>query len=336
MAETVVAGIPTSDFKITSTLHHSHDESLIKPDHDETPTVDYSLLNSNDLDQRAKALQHLAKACEDYGFFYLINGVPEDMVTGALKAVSDFFDQTTLDERGEYKKKNPTDRFSWVSNYNTEENRECLKVVSQPQYHCPSKPAHIREILGEYLKRSHEVELGLARALSKILGMEETFIEKAFKLQAGFDVTAMNFYPPSSQSKGPIGLPDHTDPGLFVSLIQDVNGGLQILSQKGEWISVKIPPNAIFINFGDQIEILTNGRYKSNVHDVVLENNKVRRISMATLHGPALEAAIAPETAFVNQSHPPAYPGMTYKEYLEFNGFDEIDVQSSITQLRLY
>ncbi|GLT55870.1 hypothetical protein SLA2020_289560 [Shorea laevis] len=336
MAETVVAGIPTSDFKITGTLNHSHDESLIKPDHDETPTVDYSLLYSNDLDQRAKALQHLAKACEDYGFFYLINGVPEDVVTGALKAVSDFFYQTTLDERGEYKKKNPTDRFSWVSNYNTEENRECLKVVSHPQYHCPSKPAHLREILGEYLKRSHEVELGLARALSKILGMEETFIEKAFKLQAGFDVTAMNFYPPSSQSKGPIGLPDHTDPGLFVSLIQDVNGGLQILSQKGKWISVKIPPNAIFINFGDQIEILTNGRYKSNVHHVVLENNKVRRISMATLHGPALEAAIAPEPAFVNQSHSPAYPGMTYKEYLEFNGFDEIDVQSSITQLRLY
>ncbi|GLT75833.1 hypothetical protein SLA2020_475270 [Shorea laevis] len=105
---------------------------------------------------------------------------------------------------------------------------------------------------------------------------------------------------------------------------------------KKEWISVKITPNAIFINFGDQIEFLTNGRYKSNVHRVVLENNKVSRISIGTLHGPALEASIAPDPEFVNQSHPPAYPGMTYKEYLEFNGFDEIDVQSSITQLRLY
>ena len=112
-----------------------------------------------------------------------------------------------------------------------------------------------RDAIGEYFERFHEVELGLSKAISKILGYEETYIEKEFKLDAGFDVSAMNLYPPSFQSKGSIGVPDHTDPGLFVSLIQDVNGGLQMLSHNGKWISVNIPRNAIFINLGDHLEV---------------------------------------------------------------------------------
>ena len=69
--------------------------------------------------------------------------------------------------------------------------------------------------------------------MSKTLGCEETFIEKEFKLESGFDVSAMNVYPPSFHSKGSIGFGDHTDPGFMVSVIQDVNGGLEMLSLNG-------------------------------------------------------------------------------------------------------
>lgn len=111
------------------------------------------------------------------------------------------------------------------------------------------------DAMNEYFKRLREVVHGLGQAVSKTLGMEEVFIEKAFKLESGFDVSAMNLYPPNFQSKGAVGVPDHTDPGFFVSLIQDVNGGLQVLSHSGKWINVNMPPNAIFINVGDQLEV---------------------------------------------------------------------------------
>lgn len=108
----------------------------------------------------------------------------------------------------------------------------------------------------EYFKRLREVVRGLGKAVSKTLGFEECYIEKAFNLESGFDVSAMNLYPPNFQSKGAIGVPDHTDPGFFVSLVQDVNGGLQILSHAGNWIDVyDMPPNAIFINLGDHLEV---------------------------------------------------------------------------------
>ncbi|MFQ6665217.1 hypothetical protein Gotur_032016 [Gossypium turneri] len=181
----------------------------------------------------------------------------------------------------------------------------------------------------------HEVELGLAKAILKILGYEETYIKKEFKLEVGFDVSAMNLYPPSFQSKGSIGVPEHTDPGFFVSLIQDANGGLQMLTHKGNWVTVNIPQNAIFINLGDHLQILSNGKYKSHIHQVILDNNKVNRISMATLHGSSLDIFVAPASRFIDESHPPAYRGMTYKESLELNGSDEIDVQSSFSLLRI-
>lgn len=66
-----------------------------------------------------------------------------------------------------------------------------------------------------------------------------------------------------------------------------------------------------------------------------MDNNKVKRISVATLHGPSLDTMVKPAPEFVDDSHPPAYRGATYKQSLEANGGDEIDVQSSIDQLRL-
>jgi len=100
-----------------------------------------------------------------------------------------------------------------------------------------------------------KIVVGLARAMSENLGFDENYIEKAFNMKSGFDVMAMNLYPPNSKSKGDIGLPYHTDPGFVVTLVQDVNGGLQILSHKGTWINVYIPHHAILIQLGDHLEV---------------------------------------------------------------------------------
>jgi len=114
----------------------------------------------------------------------------------------------------------------------------------------------ISKTLEEYGKAMRRVEIGLARAVSKTLGFEEQFIEKELELKSGFDVMAMNLYPPNAQSNGAVGLSEHTDPGFIISLIQDINGGLQILSHKGNWINAYIPHHAILIQLGDQLEVL--------------------------------------------------------------------------------
>ncbi|CAL8988994.1 unnamed protein product [Prunus brigantina] len=69
----------------------------------------------------------------------------------------------------------------------------------------------------------------------------------------------------------------------------------------------------------------------NHVHRVVVENNKVKRISAATLHGPSLDAFVSPEPEFVDDSH----PTVKIPQSLQANGSDVIDVQSSIEQIRL-
>ena len=110
------------------------------------------------------------------------------------------------------------------------------------------------EALEDYYKRDREVILNLARAVSKTLGFEESHLEKVFEIENGTDVSAMNVYPPWFESSTLIGLPAHFDPGYLVSLVQNVNGGLQAL-HKGRWINVNMPPNSIFINNGDHLEV---------------------------------------------------------------------------------
>lgn len=49
---------------------HHYDDPYSASD-DEIPTIDYSLLFSDDLDQRFLALEYLRHACQEYGFFYV-------------------------------------------------------------------------------------------------------------------------------------------------------------------------------------------------------------------------------------------------------------------------
>jgi len=66
----------------------------------------------------------------------------------------------------------------------------------------------------------------------------------------------MNLYPPNSGSNGAIGIDEHTDPGFVITLVQDVDGRLQMLSHQGKWNNVYIPHHAILIQLGDHLEVL--------------------------------------------------------------------------------
>jgi len=66
-----------------------------------------------------------------------------------LKGASDFFNQTTLDERKIYSKKSPSDKIRWELESSNEGNREYLKVVTHPEYHFPSDSSGFRYVIRE-------------------------------------------------------------------------------------------------------------------------------------------------------------------------------------------
>ncbi|OMO89439.1 hypothetical protein CCACVL1_07825 [Corchorus capsularis] len=268
---------------------------------DPFPIIDYSKLTSNDPHQSSQAVEFLGKICLEYGFFAVTNHtIPESLINGTMEALQGFFDLAEEKKR-KYETNNSMDRIRWGRGDVQHVTREFFKIASHPHFHCPTEPDVLRETLQEYNKRLREVGINLVRGISKSFGQEESYIEKAMSLESGYDFFTANDYPPRVSAPNIIGQFPHNDPGLLILLVQN---------------------------------ILTNGKYKSTVHRVIV-NNEVRRVTFPLFMGPSLEATVSPAPEFVDEDNPPAYRGMTYKEYLEANQHHVIEGKSCLQQIRL-
>ncbi|KAM7478375.1 hypothetical protein LguiA_026588 [Lonicera macranthoides] len=127
---------------------------------------------------------------------------------------------------------------------------------------------------------------------------------------------AVNLYPPCPNPEAAMGLPPHTDHGLLTLLMQNGVEGLQI-QHNGKWVIINEIPNSFIVNVGDQLEIFSNGKYKSVMHRAIV-NDKIKRLSIAMPHGPSLDTIVAPSFNLLEcTSQQSAYIPMNYKEYIE-------------------
>ncbi|RLM80506.1 Hyoscyamine 6-dioxygenase [Panicum miliaceum] len=100
---------------------------------------------------------------------------------------------------------------------------------------------------------------------------------------------------------------------LAETLLRATSAGLQARHQ-GRWIAVEPIPNAFVINFGHQMEIVTNGLLKSVEHRAVT-NSAAARMSVATLIMPEMECRIAPAPELVGGA--PKFRPFVFREFME-------------------
>ncbi|KAL5705444.1 hypothetical protein ACHQM5_023745 [Ranunculus cassubicifolius] len=321
------------------TYYNDADDDTIEAVEEQIPTIDFSLLTSASPDQRSKTVQELAKACQEWGFFMVINhGVPESLTESMLAACQDFFNQTE-EEKASGVGKNVLDPIRSGTSFNASvENvffwRDYLKVLVHPKFHSPPTPPSFSDVSYEYCKRTREVARELLKGISESLGLEKTYIDKAMDLESCFQILIANLYPPCPQPELAMGMPPHSDHGLLTLLIQNQIGGLQ-LKHNGKWVTVNPLPNSFLVNTADHLEILSNGKYKSVIHRVVVNNNATR-ISLAIAHGPCSEIKVTPAPELVdNKNNPPAYVGMKYKAYIEMQQSNPLDQKSCLDRVRV-
>ncbi|KAA8536419.1 hypothetical protein F0562_028897 [Nyssa sinensis] len=309
------------------------------PEEHSIPIIDFSLLTSGDPAQRSKIIQDLGKACEDWGGFMLINyGVPESLIKAVMETCIKFFNLTD-EEKKEFDGKHVFDPIKCGTSLHGRMDtvlfwRDFLKVIVHPEFHFPYKPTGFGELAFEFCKRLRKLVRELLNGISENLGLEECYIEKTLDLDSGFQLFAANLYPPCPQPELAIGIPPHTDHGLLTILAQNEIGGLQV-QHNGKWVNVDALSNCFFVNIGDHLEILSNGKYKSLVHQAIV-NNKATRISLAIAHGPPLDAIVSPAAELVNnESYPAAYIPMKYKEYLELQQINPLDSKTTLNRVRV-
>ncbi|XP_073121398.1 2-oxoglutarate-dependent dioxygenase 19-like [Henckelia pumila] len=289
---------------------------------DSLPVVDFSMLVSEDADQRSKALLDLHKACGEWGFFVLINhGIPEALMKAIVDASLDFFDLPE-EEKRRYEAKSASDPIkagTGTTKSTTDQKvvlwRDFMKSYVHPDFHCPENPPHLRGIISEYAEKSRSVLRKLLQGVCENLELEEGSIDEAMNLDSCFQLYAANFYPPCPQPDLTIGIPPHTDHGLLTFLIHNGVAGLQI-EHNGVWFNTNSPKNSILVNTADHLEIFSNGRYKSVKHRAVV-NTEATRISVVIANGPAPDVIVSPSAELVKRDGRAAYGPMKYIEYVE-------------------
>ena len=173
----------------------------------------------------------------------------------------------------------------------------------------------------EYRAELKKMAEKVMEVMDENLGLPKGYIKKAFNDGEGdgaFFGTKVSHYPPCPHPELVNGLRAHTDAGGVILLYQDDEvGGLQILKD-GQWIDVQPMKNTIVINTGDQIEVFSNGRYKSTWHRVLATPDGNRR-SIASFYNPSLKAIVAPAPALVvkdDEKTNQTYPKFLFGDYM--------------------
>ncbi|XP_031379810.1 protein DMR6-LIKE OXYGENASE 2 [Punica granatum] len=291
------------------------------------PLVDFAELRS--LSDRPRALRLLAKACEQYGFFQLVNhGIPSNVISSMTDASSRFFEQP-YEERAKYMSSDMTSPVRYGTSFNQSKDkvfcwRDFLKLTYHPMSqvlpHWPSSPADMREVAATYAQETKQLFLELMDAVLESLGLSQLPGDDSINImeqfQEGSQLMVVNCYPQCPEPDLTLGMPPHSDYGFLTLLLQDQVQGLQILHRE-DWVTVKPIPGAFVVNVGDHLEIFSNGRYKSVLHRVLV-NSARSRISVATLHSLPCECTIRPSSKLIDESNPRQYKDTDFASFLEY------------------
>ncbi|XP_031505728.1 1-aminocyclopropane-1-carboxylate oxidase [Nymphaea colorata] len=307
------------------------------------PVIDFSKLDGDD---RHTTMVQIANGCEEWGFFQLVNhGISVELLQEVKRVCSEFY---KMEREAKFKDSAPFKKLedlmegqdngrNEVANGHDSVNKiedmdweDTIILLDNNEW--PSKTHDFKKIMEEFRKEKKKLAEKLTEIMDENLGLEKGYIKRAFKGDDKegchpFFGTKVSHYPPCPQPDLVNGLRAHTDAGGVILLFQDDQvPGLQILKD-GQWIDVQPLENSIVVNTGDQIEVISNGRYKSVWHRVVALEKGNRR-SIASFYNPSASATIGPapqllkqkqvveEAAYAAHDHGFEYPKFVFGDYM--------------------
>ncbi|CAM0884673.1 unnamed protein product [Alopecurus aequalis] len=270
-------------------------------------------------------LDRLRLACQEWGFFQVVNHGIEHELLDEMEAVAREFFMLPLEEKRRYPMApggiqgyghafvfSDDQKLDWC-------NMLALGVsppaIRRPEL-WPTTPVALSDTLVKYSAEVRALCIALLAHVAETLGLAPGTFEGMFGGDAAVQAVRMNFYPPCPRPELVLGLSAHSDGSAVTVLQQDARGaaaGLQV-RKAGTWVPVHPAPHALVINLGDSLEVLTNGRYKSVEHRAVT-NGEQDRLSVVTFYAPAYDVEVGPLPELVADGEPCRYRRFNHGEY---------------------
>ncbi|XP_042475627.1 protein SRG1 [Macadamia integrifolia] len=286
------------------------------------PVIDLSKLVEGNEDQSQTELSKLASACEEWGFFQVVNhGIHLELLESIEKITMEFFN-LPLEEKQKYPMPPGTIQgYGHAFVFSEDQKLDWCNMLAlgvEPYYIrnpklWPTEPVGFSETLETYSTNIRKVCQNLLGFIAMSLGLKQDMFNEMFGVAV--QAVRMNYYPPCSRPDLVLGLSPHSD-GSALTVLQQGKGspvGLQILKDN-TWVPVQPVPNALVINIGDTIEVLTNGKYKSVEHRAVTHKEK-DRLSIVTFYAPSYEIELFPLPELVDENSPILYRRYNHGEY---------------------
>nr|GMD80891.1 flavonol synthase/flavanone 3-hydroxylase [Ipomoea batatas]GMD81901.1 flavonol synthase/flavanone 3-hydroxylase [Ipomoea batatas] len=274
--------------------------------------------------EEEKIVKMIAESSREWGIFQVVNhGVPNEVIQELQRVGKEFFELPQAEKEAVAKdpgggsiegygtslQKNVDGKRGWVDHL-----FHRVWPPSAVNYKFwPKNPPSYREANEEYAKILNEVGNKLFRSLSIGLGLEAHELKEAAGGEDIIHLLKINYYPPCPRPDLALGVVAHTDMSAITILVPNEVQGLQVFNDD-HWYDVKYIPNALIIHIGDQLEILSNGKYKSVYHRTTVDKEKTR-ISWPVFLEPPPEFEVGPIPKLIDENNPPKYKTKKYKDY---------------------